>query len=85
MLRKPRIFVEGGIHHAYCRFAHGAQVFTDEEQARRFVDIFRDAKPTDELTILGWCVMPTHYHVALRTARLALWRSLQLLQARFAA
>jgi putative transposase len=84
MPRKPRIFADGAIYHVYCRFAHGARVFAGEEQARRFINILHDVKRTDELTIFAWCVMPTHYHVALRTARLPLWRSLRLIQGRFA-
>lgn len=85
MPRRPRVFADGAIYHVYCRFAHGARVFAEAEEAERFAAILRDVKRTDDLTILAWCLMPTHYHLAVRTGRLPLWRSMRLVQGRFAA
>jgi REP-associated tyrosine transposase len=84
MPRRPRVFVDGAIYHVYCRFAHGARVFTAPEEAERFLAIVRDVKRTDGLSILAWCLMPTHYHLAVRTGRLPLWRSRRVIQGRFA-
>ena len=84
MPRRPRVFVDGAIYHVYCRFAHGARVFASPEEAERFLTIVREVKRTDGLSILAWCLMPTHYHLAVRTGRLPLWRSLRLIQGRFA-
>ena len=84
MPRRPRVFADGAIYHVYCRFAHGARVFADREDADRFVAILREVKRTDGLSILAWCLMPTHYHLAVRTGRLPLWRSMRLIQGRFA-
>ena len=84
MPRRPRVFVDGAIYHVYCRFAHGAGVFAAAEEAEQFLAIVRDVKRTDELSILAWCLMPTHYHLAVRTGRLPLWRSLRVIQGRFA-
>lgn len=44
----------------------------------------RDVVRTDELAVLAWCLMPTHAHLAVRTGRLPLWRSMRLIQGRFA-
>ena len=84
MPRRPRVFVDGAIYHVYCRFAHGARVFASPEEAERFLSIVREVKRTDGLSILAWCLMPTHYHLAVRTGRLPLWRSLRVIQGRFA-
>ncbi len=84
MPRRPRVFVDGATYHVYCRFAHGARVFAAPEEAERFLAIVRDVKRTDELSILAWCLMPTHYHLAVRTGRRPLWRSLRVIQGRFA-
>ena len=84
MPRRPRVFVDGAIYHVYCRFAHGGRVFAAPEEAERFLAIVRDVKRTDGLLILAWCLMPTHYHLALRTGRVPLWRSLRVIQGRFA-
>jgi REP-associated tyrosine transposase len=84
MPRRPRIFADGATCHVHCRLAQGAGVFEEAEPPRGFLDILRDVKRTDGLTIHAWCVMPTHYHVAVRTARLPLWRSRRLIQGKFA-
>ena len=84
MPRRPRVFVDGAIYHVYCRFAHGARVFVSPEEAVRFLAIVREVKRSDGLSILAWCLMPTHYHLAVRTGRVPLWRSLRVIQGRFA-
>ena len=33
MPRRPRVFVEGGIYHVYNRFARGAELFANPEEA----------------------------------------------------
>jgi len=84
MPRRPRIFIDGAIYHVYCRFGHGARVFAQADEADRFLSILRDVARTDGLTILAWCLMPTHYHLAVRTGSRPLWKSLRLIQGRFA-
>jgi putative transposase len=84
MPRRPRVFVDGAIYHVYCRFGHGAALFGEAEEADRFVAILREVARTDRLTILAWCLMPTHYHLAVRTGTRPLWKSLRLIQGRFA-
>jgi REP element-mobilizing transposase RayT len=41
-------------------------------------------KQRDALRVFGFAIMSTHYHVALRTADVPLWKTMLLLQARFA-
>ncbi len=84
MPRAPRFFVDGAFYHVYGRIARGERVFADGDEASRLVEIVREVKRRDGLTIFGWCVMPTHYHLALRTSSIALWRSMRLIQWRFA-
>ena len=84
MPRAPRVFADGATYHVYCRVAHGEQVFADEREASDFVDTIAELKARDDLQLLAWCVMSTHYHLALRTATVPLWRTMRLLQGRFA-
>jgi len=44
MPRRPRVFIEGGIYHVYNRFARGADLFTDPEEAIEFLEILRKAR-----------------------------------------
>jgi REP element-mobilizing transposase RayT len=82
--RKPRVFLAGGTYHLYCRVARGERPFVDEAVAGAFVAMFDTAKAGHGLTILAWCVMPNHYHLVVRAGELPLWRSMRLVQGRFA-
>jgi REP-associated tyrosine transposase len=82
--RAPRVFVDGACYHVYGRIARGEMIFRDRWEAARFLEVLRGVKERDGLTVFAWCVMGNHYHIALRTARVALWRSIRLVQWRFA-
>lgn len=84
MGRGPRAFVDGGYYHVYCRISRGERIFADPDEAARLVAVIADVKRRDTLSILAWCVMANHYHLAVRTAAVPLWRSVRLIQWRFA-
>jgi putative transposase len=84
MPRPPRVFVDGAIYHIYCRTGRGEHIFRDDEEADALIDILRDVKRRDDIAILAWCLMSNHYHLVVRTARVPLWRSMRLVQGRFA-
>lgn len=84
MPRKPRVFVAGGTYHVYCRVARGERPFVDETVAAAFVATLGTVKGEHGLTILAWCLMPNHYHFVVRSGELPLWRSMRLVQGRFA-
>jgi REP element-mobilizing transposase RayT len=71
--RLPRIFVEGGIYHVYNRFARGADLFSEPEEAIQFLEILRKARARDGVAILAWCLMPNHHHLALRRGAVTRW------------
>jgi putative transposase len=68
----------------YGRIARGERVFSLPEEASRFVGVVSDVKRRDGLTVLAWCVTANHYHLAVRTAAAPLWRSIRLIQWRYA-
>jgi hypothetical protein len=76
--------VEGGLYHVYNRFARGEDVFADPEEAIEFVELLREVKRRDELTVLAWALLSNHYHLAVRTSAIPLSRSMQRLQVGFA-
>ncbi len=84
MPRAPRYFVDGACYHVYGRMARGEMIFSERGEAARVVDVIREVKRRDGLTVLAWCVMGNHYHLALRTSSVPLWRSIRLVQWRFA-
>ena len=83
MPRSPRVFVEGAIYHVYCRIGRGEPVFGDDAEAGELLALLAELKNRDGLQIFAWCVMSNHYHLALRSASVPLWRTMRLLQGRF--
>jgi putative transposase len=82
--RKPRVFVAGATYHVYCRVARGERPFADDAVAGAFVATLETVKREHGLTVLAWCLMPNHYHLVVRAGELPLWRSMRLVQGRFA-
>ena len=66
MPRWPRVFIEGGIYRVYNRFARGAEVFGEGDEAERFLALLRKVRDRDGLTFFAWTLMSNHYHIALR-------------------
>jgi REP element-mobilizing transposase RayT len=83
MPRRPRELVEGAVYHVYNRLAHGVEALGRRKAAERFVATIERARDRDGLTILAWCVMSNHYHLALRTGAVPLSRTMGFVQARF--
>jgi REP element-mobilizing transposase RayT len=84
MPRQVRIEIEGGLYHVYNRAGQGQRPFAKDDEADRFLDLFREIKRRDGLVVFAWCLLPNHYHLAVRTRSVPLWRSMRSLQHRFA-
>jgi REP element-mobilizing transposase RayT len=82
MPRPLRVFVPGGIFHIYSRVARGEAVFDDRREAEAFLDAVRDVKGRDDFVVFAWCLMSNHYHLAVRSGSVPLWRSMQSIQLR---
>ncbi len=83
MPRRARVVVEGGVYHVYNRVASGEAVLGEAEEARQFVELIREVKRRDGWTVFAWCVLSNHYHLALRTSVVPLWRGLHHVQCTF--
>ncbi len=83
MPRKPRVFVEGGIYHVYCRVTRKEPVFKDPKAADVFVDQLAKIKSRDGFVLFAWVLMSNHYHLLLRTVAVPLWRTMASLQVGF--
>jgi REP element-mobilizing transposase RayT len=67
----------------YNRFARGAEIFAEPEEAIEFIEILRKARDRDSLRIYAWTLMSNHYHLAVRTGPVPLSRTMGYVQARF--
>jgi REP element-mobilizing transposase RayT len=74
------VLVEGGLYHVYNRFARGEDVFSAPEEAAEFVELLREVKKRDGLTVFAWALLSNHYHVAVRTSAIPLSRTMRHLQ-----
>jgi REP element-mobilizing transposase RayT len=82
MGRAGRAAVIGGVYHVYNRLARGERAFEEERYAELFVRILQEVVTRDELTVLAWCLMSNHFHLALRAGPVPLDRSMRSLQQR---
>jgi REP element-mobilizing transposase RayT len=80
MPRRLRVLVEGLTYHVYNRVGRGEAPFKLEDEAERFWSLMHKVKKRDGLAVMAWCIMPNHYHLAVRTASVPLWRSIRSLQ-----
>jgi putative transposase len=83
MPRRPRVVIEGGIYHVYNRFARGAEVLREGDEAERFLDLLRMVRDRDGLTFFAWALMSNHYHLGVRTGPVPLARTMGFVQSRF--
>jgi hypothetical protein len=83
LTRPARVFVEGGIYHVYNRLGRGERVFAAEHEAEEFTRILKEVAERDDLTVMAWCLLSNHYHLAVRSGEVSLGRSLRSLRRRW--
>jgi len=84
MPRKLRVEIEGGLYHVYNRIGHEERPFVATEESERFIRMLLETKRRDGFQVLAWCLMPNHFHLAVRTRSVPLSRSMHSLQQRYA-
>jgi len=60
----------------------GQFVFDERAEAESFVSALRYVLDLDELVLLNWALLSNHYHLAVRTTKIPLWKSMMRLQRR---
>ncbi len=80
MPRAGRRFEEGRIYHVFNRVCDGHTAFDDPGLARRFVELLRTVVVRDELVVFAWCLLGSHFHIAVRQGAIELSRSMKSLQ-----
>jgi REP element-mobilizing transposase RayT len=83
MPRRPRVCIEGGVYHVYNRFARGAEILREGDEAERFLDLLRTVSDRDGLTFFAWALMSNHFLFALRTGPVPLARTMGYVQSKF--
>lgn len=65
MPRQARKRSKSGIYHIMLRGSNRQEIFHDEEDCKRFLEILDKCKKKSELKIYGWCIMGNHVHLLM--------------------
>jgi REP element-mobilizing transposase RayT len=83
MSRRPRVLIEGAVYHVYNRTVQSLQVFETDDDAALFLELLRQLAARDGWTIFAFCLLPSHFHIVLRSGAPPIARGMGRLQAQF--
>lgn len=66
MPRIPRVKSNSGIYHIMLRGANRQEIFHDDYDRNRFLDIVAKYKTQSEMIIYAWCLMSNHVHLLVK-------------------
>lgn len=69
MSRKAREKSASGIYHIIWRGANRQEIFHDEEDCIKFLDIIEKYKKKSEMSVYAWCLMSNHVHLLLKEGK----------------
>lgn len=84
MGRKPRIEYEGAVYHVSARAVGPRALYADNSDRIHFLNLLRRTRRKYSWDFLAFCLMTTHYHAVLRTARPNLSRGMAWLNGSYA-
>jgi putative transposase len=64
--RQARAKSESGIYHIMLRGINGQQIFEDEEDNQKFLEVLQDFKSISYYKIYAYCLMGNHLHLLLK-------------------
>ena len=67
MPRKSRIDAAGAIHHVIARGINRADIFSDDEDYKSFLNRLEAVLTGTKTACYAWALMPNHFHLLLRT------------------
>jgi REP element-mobilizing transposase RayT len=84
MPRKPRIELEGGIHHVWSRGAVKQTIFVNDDDRRRY--LWRLGRVVDYMSwrCLAYCLMGNHMHLLIETPKANLGQGMHRLHGPYA-
>ncbi|WP_102264462.1 REP-associated tyrosine transposase [Mesobacillus jeotgali] len=66
MPREARRKSKSGVYHVMLRGANRQEIFHDDEDRMKFLDILKKYKRIAKFTMYAWCLMGNHVHLLLR-------------------
>jgi REP element-mobilizing transposase RayT len=77
MSRKKRIWYPGAAYHVMSRGNRRTVLFKDNSDYMRFMECIAKAKEQYGFRIHSICLMSNHFHIALETDKVELWKIMQ--------
>lgn len=65
MPRKARKKSKSGIYHIMLRGANRQEIFHDDDDSKRFLEILQKYTKNSDVKVHGWCLMDNHVHLLL--------------------
>lgn len=84
MPRQRRLHVCGGLYHAMLRGNHRQPIFGDRDDYLRFEAILAESLDRYGASLIAYCWMPNHVHLAVRVADAPLGDMMRVLASRYA-
>jgi putative transposase len=67
MPRKPRLDVQGTLHHIIVRGIERIPIFKDDQDRQRFIDRLEKLVDETGTKIYAWALIPNHFHLLVRS------------------
>ena len=83
MPRQAREKSESGIYHIMLRAINQQQIFEDEEDNEKFLEILKDCKAISGYKVFAYCLMGNHAHLVLKIEKEELEQIFKRIGARF--
>jgi putative transposase len=84
MARPRREIIPGGVYHVFSRGSNRNAIFVFDGDRIDFLVCLKRVVERYELTLLGYCLMPNHYHLITQTADSRLSQAMKELNGRYA-
>ena len=84
MPRPIRLKSETGIYHVMARGNRRKNIFHDDEDKNRFINILVQKKKDDRFTLLAFCIMDNHYHLLIREEKESLSSIMKMINSTYA-
>lgn len=84
MPRPPRVEVPGGLYHVTANATNANEIFCDDADRRRWLQLLRAVVHSFHWQCHAYCLLGTHYHLAIRIEGPTLASGMQCLNGRHA-
>ena len=84
MPRTAREKSHSGIYHVMLRGINKQNIFEETEDYEKLMELLRQSKETDAITLYGYCLMSNHFHLLLAEGKVPLEITMKRLGSKYA-